>query len=451
MLTAAQNLTRRIRGNLVVMRHMPGQRKVPYLPPERWMALRDARVRSIVRHAAGSVPYYRELFRTLGIHPGDIRTAEDLDHIPLLDKETIWNDPDRFLSETRFGRHSLPLVTSGSASAPLRVRHDHQSVLANIAYGERERAVLERLCAKPGRWKELMLLYSGSTFGKVLDFYQHHTLIPRRPERRFVSLSEPVEVVVEAINDFQPDVITGYSGYLEMLFRTVAARSMKLYRPRLIIYGGEAMTSPGRDFISERFDVPLTSLYNAVESFKIGFACEYNQGYHLHADLCHLKLVDDQGRTVPDGERGEVVISNLVNRATVLLNYRLGDVAARSLDPCPCGRTLPMLKQLEGRLEDIITLPDGSFVHPLSIWGIFKNRPEVLRYQLIQHDARHFELRLVTLDLQTYESLLPAILEALRALLGPDAIISPAFYEELRHEGIGKFRAVVSTRKSRGQ
>ncbi|MSQ98349.1 MAG: phenylacetate--CoA ligase family protein [Xanthomonadales bacterium] len=439
-----KDFARKIYGNFIVMRHLSGQKRVPYLPQEKWQALRDARVRAMVRHAAATVPHYRDLFRTEGIDPHEIRSATDLDRLPLLDKATIWQAPQRFLSESYNVKNALPLVTSGSAGKPLTVYHDHDSLLANIAFGEREREVLAQLCGRGVRWREVLLLYTGSTFGKVLKFYQQATFIPLRPDRLFLSLADPIEQVVEAINRFRPDVIIGYSGYLEMLFRTLAARSMQMHLPRLVVYGGEAMTEPGREFIRERFGVTLTSLYNAVESFKIGFACEVGNGYHLHADLCHVKLVDSNGKTVADGEKGEVVISNLVNRATVLLNYRLGDVASRVNRKCACGRTLPLLGELEGRLEDIIVLPDGSFVHPLAIWGVFKGKPEVLRYQLIQHATDRFELRLVTTDPQTYQCLLPTILEEFRLLLGNSANIEVNYYQDLKAQGPGKFRAVIS-------
>jgi phenylacetate-CoA ligase len=91
--------------------------------------------------------------------------------------------------------------------------------------------------------------------------------------------------------------------------------------------------------ITEQFGIPLIALYNAVESFKIGFMCEEGKDYHLHEDLCHVKIVDKSGKTVADDEQGEVIISNLVNRATVLLNYRLGDFASRTSRTCACGRT----------------------------------------------------------------------------------------------------------------
>jgi phenylacetate-CoA ligase len=443
VLTRLGEVSRKLLGNLAVLRHLPGQRRIPYLPEERWRSRRDARVRAIVRHAAATVPYYRDLFRAERIDPRDVRSAADLDLLPLLEKAAVYDAPERFRSRSVAPHRSEAFVTSGSTGRPLTIHHDHASLLANIAYGERERDVVSRLLGLRGRRREMLLLYEGSTFGKVLDFYRRTTWIPTRPVREFASIGDPIDSVVAAIDRFRPDVLLGYANYLEMLFRTVATRSLRMHLPRLVIWGGEAMSEPGRQLIRERFGIRLTSLYNAVESFKIGFECEAGREYHLHADLCHLRIVDRHGRPAAEGEPGEVVLSNLVNRATVLLNYRMGDTARRSSRRCACGRTLPLLDGLEGRVEDVLRLADGSELHPLSIWGIFKGRPEVLRYQVIQHAFDHFELRLATADEATFRRLVPAVLAALRALVGEGPRLEARFHRNLEAPGPGKFRAVV--------
>ena len=97
-----------------------------------------------------------------------------------------------------------------------------------------------------------------------------------------------------------------------------------------------------------------------------------------------------------------MVISNLVNRGTVLLNYRFGDIGTISNEQCPCERTLPLLSELEGPAEDVIHLADGGWVHPRAVWGVIKQQTEVLQYQLIQHAPEHFELRIVTADRTGY-------------------------------------------------
>jgi phenylacetate-CoA ligase len=92
------------------------------------------------------------------------------------------------------------------------------------------------------------------------------------------------------------------------------------------------------------------------------FECERRSGFHLNTDACHVRIADEDGETVPDGVAGEVVISNLVNRATVILNYRTGDRAVMSSEPCSCGRTLPLLQELQGRVCDTIYCVDDRDV-----------------------------------------------------------------------------------------
>ncbi|HKZ40751.1 MAG TPA: hypothetical protein VJ044_07295, partial [Candidatus Hodarchaeales archaeon] len=327
---------------------------------------------------------------------------------------------------------------------PLEIYHDPYSLLANIAFGEREREVISRICERKFGYREVAIGYPGNTGSKVWDFYQQMTFIPVRPERLVLSVVEPFERIVEAINNFRPDVIASYGSYLETLFKILDLRGIEMHLPRILIYGADSMTSEGRSFIEKKFGIPVISIYSAVEVFKLGFFCEERKGFHLHEDLCHVKIVDAEGRRVANGKKGEVVISNLVNRGTVLLNYRLGDIAFISSQNCSCGRILPLLMELEGRVEDIIFLSNGQFVHPRAVWRVFKGRNEILQYQLIQHEQERFELRLVTVDSKIHQNVINGILSDLRHLLGESAIIESGYYEELERQGSGKFRPVIS-------
>jgi phenylacetate-CoA ligase len=435
---------RKLYGNGVVLGNLRGQRRVPYLPEEELRALRDARLRWMVRYAAATVPYYRRLFRSQRIDPHDIQSAHALKQLPLIDKEVVRRDPYLFVSTSRQGRSAIPFLTSGSTGTPLQVCHDRYSLLANIAFGEREREVVSRLSGRALGYREIYINYPGSTIRKVWEFYRSASFIPVRPNRLVLSVLESVEYIVKMVDSFRPDVIVGYGTYLETLFKTLHWRGLQMHLPRLLIYVSDAMTADGRRFIEEQFGIPVLSRYNAVEAFKIGFFCEERRGFHLNEDLCHLRIVNASGAELAPGDKGEVVISNLVNRGTVLLNYRLGDLAVISRERCSCGRTLPLLADLEGRVEDTIFLPDGEFVHPRAVWGVFKQKPEVLRYQLIQQTPQHFELRLVTVDRAVYEVVSGDILTVLRQLLGGGVTIEAAFCPKLDPPQIGKFRSVIA-------
>jgi phenylacetate-CoA ligase len=438
------DLLRKAYGNFIVLKHLRGQYRIPYLPEQELSSLRDRRLRNIIKYAAETVPYYKNLFQKGKMDPREIRSVKDLDCLPYIDKEMVRKDPVHFVSTSRRGKNSIPFVTSGTTGMPLKVFHDLDSLLANFAFTERERAVITKICGKPFGYRIAYISYSGGIPKKFVDFYRQWTFIPIRPKYILLNISDPVEEIVKGINRFRPDVIVGYGSYLETFFKILASNHIEMHLPKVLVYGADMMTPEGKSFIEEKFRVNVQTTYLAVEAFKIGFFCEEGRGFHLHEDLCPLKIINAKGDRVKDGEKGEVVISNLVNHGTVLLNYRLGDIGSMSTERCPCGRTLPLLSELEGRVEDIIFLKAGRFIHPRSIWEVMKGRDEILKYQLIQHEPERFELRLVTVDFNTFQRVADGVVVDLRSILGSSASIRATFHEELRSPEGGKFRAVLS-------
>lgn len=441
-------LLNKLYGNAIVFSNLRAQHRIPYFSEKKLHELRDRRLRRIVQYAAKTVPYYRDFFQREGINPGQIKTVADLDRLPLVDKQELRKDPSRFLSNSALGKNSIAFLTSGSTGLPLNIHHDSNSLLANIAFGERQREVITGICGRKIGYREALISYNGCVSTKVWDFYEKKTYIPVRPQRLLIPISKTIEAVVQELNRFRPNVLIGYGSYLEAFFKTIYSMEVNIQLPQVLLYGGDAMTNAGRDFIEEKFGVPVLSTYQAMECFKIGFFCENRENFHLHEDLCHVKIVNADGEEVADDEKGEVVISNLVNRGTVLLNYRLGDIASISNRKCSCGRTLSLLSEIEGRVEDIIILPDGQFVHPRVVWSIFKHKNEVLQYQLIQHELMLFELKLVTSGQETVNGFLNELLTDLREVLGESSTIEAEFYNELPRQNRGKFRSVMSYCKS---
>jgi phenylacetate-CoA ligase len=437
---------KRILGSLVVLRHLRGQKRAPFAPWPRIEAARDARVRHIVRHAAQSVPHYRELFARLGLDPREIRTAGDLARLGLLDRATVRRDPSRLLSQSRAAEGALSFLTSGSTGTPLEVHHDRESLLANIAWGERERASVIALCGTGFRPRELHIGYANSNFRKVLAFYAENTRLPR-PRRTPISMTLPFEAILAELEAVKPDVLTAYGGFLDVFFRTVEARGLRVHRPKVVMYVGERLPAERRAFLERELGARVLSRYCSVEAFKVGYFCEAATGFHIHEDLCHVRVVRPDGRDAAPGEAGEIVISNLVNRASVLLNYPTGDVAALSAQPCPCGRSQRLLSEVEGRLEDMLPLPTGETLHPRAIWAAFKDDRTVLQYQLTQLALDRFQLKLVTAREADFTPSRERALLALRPLLGGSAAVDVTWHAELgraERERTGKFRAVES-------
>lgn len=439
------SIARRVAATAGIARQALGQRSVPYRSDAERNRLRDDRVRRIVQYAAETVPHYRDLFRDQRIDPREIRTAEDLERLPLLDRAQLERDPDRFVSTSGLGREALSFPTNGTTGTPLVIRHDRRSVLANIAFGERERVVEARLTGRRTRYVVADVNYGPRDTGyQVLRFYRSSTVVPIRPARHMLSISDDFDRIVQTVDRLRPDVLQGYGSYLEAFFERLAREGTEMHAPRLVLYGSDTMTPRGRHFVEERFGLPVISRYNAVEAFKIGFACERRRGIHVEDDLCHLRIVDAGGSASPTGVLGEVVISNLVNHGTVLLNYRLGDVAAWSAERCDCGRLTPVLTDVEGRLERTLHLPDGRFVPEGAIQVLLKDRG-LLTFQLVQLESQRYDLRLLASSRAEYERILSGAVRALTDRLG-GAVIEPSFHRELAPGPRGVFRYVLPHR-----
>jgi phenylacetate-CoA ligase len=434
---------------LRIARQALGQRRVPFLHDEGRHQLRDARVRSIVRYAVETVPHYRTLFRREGIDPREITTADDLERLPLLERSEVQADPDAFRSTSPRGQSALLFPTNGTTGTPLAIYHDRESVLKNVAYGERERVVEAALTGKPVRYAVLDVNYGPRDTGyQVLRFYRASTAIPYRPARHMLRITDSFQDVLDALDRLRPDVFQGYGSYLESFFSRLAAANGSHHRPSAVLYGSDTMTPAGRRFVEDRFGIPVISRYNAVEAFKIGFTCERRDGVHVEDDLCHVRLLDAAGRPVAAGALGEVVISNLVNRGTVLLNYRLGDVASWSTAGCSCGRRTPVLADVAGRLESTLHLPDGRFVPEGAIQVRLKDSG-ARSFQLVQQGRNAYELKLVTGPAE-YERVAGRSLAVLRDLLGSDATVETSFHPSLPPGPRGIFKYVLPLREPAG-
>jgi phenylacetate-CoA ligase len=436
----------RVQGTLTILRTLPGQRRVPYLPPERLAELRDARVRDTVRYAAETVPYYREFFAREGIDPREIGSADDLARLPLIDNPMVCVDHERFRAQSPAGAEAVQFRSTGTSTGkPLFVFHDRHSLLANIAYSERERAVEAGFCGKRYRYTGADIYFGPATVKRVQAFYGSSSFRPFRPRQHQLTIETQLDRIVDTINRLRPDVIRSYGSYLETVFRILAAREIAIHLPKVMVYAGDSMTHEGRTFVEQHFGVPAISSYNAVEAFKIGFFCEARDGFHLHDDLCHVEVVGKDGRPVETGESGELVISNLVNRGTVLLNYRIGDLGRLTAEPCACGRTSRRLADLEGRVAEVVHLPNGDIVHQYSVAGVFRRFQGVIRYQLVQHEPDRFELRVMTVDRVTFDRIAGDLSREFRGLLGV-AGLDVTLEEPAEPNYQGKFRRLVPLR-----
>jgi phenylacetate-CoA ligase len=232
-----------------------------------------------------------------------------------------------------------------------------------------------------------------------------------------------------------------------MLFAWLKATGTPFHRPRVVMFTSDGMSDATRRLLAEEYNIPLLSRYGAVESCQVGFECEWHRGHHVNMDLYALRITDDVGRTLPVGENGHVVVSNLLNRGMVLLNFRLGDLAAFLPEACPCGRSLPLLSWICGRSQDLIELPSGRVLHPYALTQFFHGMEDVRQYQLVQKTPTQLDVKLVVPDSCDRERLRTHLALRFREALGDGMTADFHFVPSIVTPPGEKRRVVVTLRR----
>jgi phenylacetate-CoA ligase len=354
---------------------------------------------------------------------------------------------------------------------------DHASLLLRLARNERDRIVCTNLAGES--WREAMvrefvvderrrmlarLAGIGMTDHQRLQILPisfssrtqrviagENSVIPRAPlHYHLLSPMVPLEVAAAQIMAIRPRIVWSLGSYADQFFRSIDSSGAEVPLPRLWVYLGDPISPVGKS-IAEARDCRVYSVYGAIEAGTIGFQCELRDGFHLNLDLCAVRLVDEHGRDVPAGESGQVVISVLDNRAMVLLNYKLGDTAMLSGEPCPCGRSLPLLARLDGRRSEVVKLADGRELSTPTLEALFSYElRRTIAAQMRQSWPGDLRWTLVPAAGVDRQELRDAMLDRSRRVLGESTTLEITFADEVPRTAAGKFLRVVNDARRGG-
>lgn len=432
-------------------RRAPFEARFPFRDYAKVERAQRRRLAATVAHAHEHVPYYRETMRRLGLGPGDFRAESDLARLPLIDREQLQRDPDYFLSRAEPREELVELRSGGSSTEPLSMFHHPFSLFEQAVYSERRRAVISLLAGRR-RYREARIADlpdSHAGGGHVSRSFRSLSLVSPsiRLNRRDFNFLDPLESLVPRLDEFRPDVISSFGSFHEMLFSHLLAGKAQMRAPRVAVYAGDGMTHSARELLRDRFGVEPLSTYTASEAFQIGFECDRHRGHHLNVDLFPVRIISEEGEDLPDGESGEVVVSNLQARGTVLLNYRLNDVAAKLPGACGCGRSLPLLSLVQGRSDEWLEDSEGRHVHSQAIRILFHDELEVLRFQVTQEARDRFRAAVVLAPGADDEALAERLRGRFASLFGERTRLAVSVVESLPRTAAGKTRPVIAMKR----
>ncbi|MFH0777145.1 MAG: phenylacetate--CoA ligase family protein [Candidatus Eisenbacteria bacterium] len=431
------------------LRHLAELECTQFLEPEKLALLQYERLKTMLTHAYKHCPFYARRFGEWGVRPEHLGDLTDLQRFPVLTKSDIQaNLPELVASE--FPRSELiENRTGGSTGKPL------------VFYVDRERMETRKAATfRHNRWAGYDIAdKAGAIWGAPGDLARGETGGWRSlvSERILVldasSLSgESMQEFAGRLSRFGPKAILAYANSAYLFASFLAGRSTEKegagppLHPRSVITTAEMLFPHQRDTIERVFGCPVFDRYGARETSVIASECERHSGLHVNAENLYLEIVIDprSGKPAPPGESGDVVITDLSNVGMPLIRYAIEDRGRLATELCSCGRTLPLLESLEGRVTDFIKTPDGRHVSgaALTIKLIAEIRG-IGQAQLVQEQLDAVRFRVVKGS--GYSPATEATLKQ-KALefLGPEMRVSLECVEDIPREPSGKFRFSIS-------
>jgi phenylacetate-CoA ligase len=397
-----------------------------------------ARLQRFVARAAATVPYYRELFRDLRLHPEEIRSAGDLCRLPLLDKETVRAETHRLIPDAFDRKQIVWFHTSGTSGKALEVPIAQECFEREYAFRwlHYSWAGIER--------KDRIATLAGHPVTETRRLRPPFWVTNYAENQLLLSSQHLTPATIPAyaarLRQWQPTMIHGYPSSIYLLALGLADLGETGIRPRAIFTASETLLDTQRSVIEAVFGCKAFNWYGNTEMTANIVECDAGR-LHVKPEHSLLEFLDVDGRPARPGELAQIVATGFGNEAFPLIRYRTGDMAILSDRPCECGRGGPIAQSVTGRVEDIVITPEGRHVGRLD--HVFKDTANIREAQLIQETPDTLVVRVVRRDDYCAEDT-ARVTQHLRERLGEQMKFEFQFVDSIPRGANGKFRFVIS-------
>ena len=397
------------------------------------------RLRSFLNVVGQRVPYYADLFKSIGFRPTDLISVSDLQALPLLTKDTIRAQTERLKAD---GHGPLSRSnTGGSSGQPLvffvgkdRKSHDVAAKWRatrwwGVDIGDPEAVV----------WGSPVELGAQDRIRRLRDGLMRSVLLPA-----FEMSEVKLDGFVAALRKQRPKMLFGYPSALTHIAKHCQQRGVDMtdLGIRVAFVTSERLYDDQRAAIGRAFNCPVANGYGGRDAGFIAHECP-SGGMHLTAEDIIVELIGADGKPVGEGESGEVVVTHTATADFPFIRYRTGDMAIFDMRRCACGRGLPLLREIQGRTTDFVIAADGTVMHGLSLIYAVRDLPGIHAFKIIQESRALTQVQIVRED-GFDPGCVPGVVEAFKRRLGNAVDIRVDLVDEIAPEKSGKFRYVVS-------
>jgi phenylacetate-CoA ligase len=388
----------------------------------------------MLRHAYEHNRFYRERFREEGATPDDIRSFSDFSRLPLLTKDDLRERSADLLSEGFEPQKLLRKRTGGSTGIPvhlywdppavetksaLTMRHDEW---AHFLVAAKKAALWGDVEPRTTPWRRMTgVLYDRTVYLDTLKMDERTTL-----------------EFVDSIRRTHTRLLFGHGHSIYFFARFLKEHGIRDVAFDGIISSAEMLPPEERRVVEEVFGDVVFDRYGCEEVGLVASECGAHDGMHVAAEGVYVEVLDGT-----EDEPGRVVVTDLLNRATPLLRYDIGDLATTKAGPCACGRGLPRIGGVTGRTSDMLYSPEGKRISGISLLDtVTIHIPGFRQVQVVQDslDALTFS---VVKDARFSEASLRMLADAVAKYFGPAMRHHVVFVDAVPLTGRGKFQFSV--------
>jgi phenylacetate-CoA ligase len=367
-------------------------RRNQWLSSDELSALQLSKLNALLTHCWQHVPALQRHWRAAGCEPGALRNVGELTRYPTIGKQFIVDNYDDMIAVPLRGR-TLSKVTSGSTGVPFRFEYT-MDVYA------RRTAVMWRGYGWAGAGLGTRTAYLWGTglrtqgWGAIKDKLYHSAF-----NRHFfdaISLSDAtIDATIADIVAYRPKAVVGYVAPLVLVARRMLQTNTRIEGVGRVLTGAEGLLNQERSDLEEAFGCPVFNTYGSREVMLMASECESHEGLHVNADHLVLETLDARGNASGPGVSGDVAITDLHNFGMPMVRYLNGDCATYHGNACSCGRSLPLLSSVDGRLLDLIKTPDGRHLPGEFFSMVMLDMQIVKQWQVVQTDPDRLEVRVI--------------------------------------------------------
>ncbi|RJO60422.1 phenylacetate--CoA ligase family protein [candidate division WS5 bacterium] len=404
-----------------------------WLAHDEMLAMQKEKLRSLIKHAYLTVPYYHEVMKKKGLSPEDIKSANDLINFPVLTKQIIRENRRRLISANLQKGKYIETATGGSTGEPLNFIRDWNTLIWTEASNLRGR------------------LWAGVRIGdREIDFRfigtpsllgTFRTKIINKNSLDALAKENELIRYMDKIRSFKPRSIVAYASNLYRIAVVCNKHQINGIEFPSIFSTGELLYDYQRAFIENQFNGKVFDYYGCNEVGSIAHECEHHHK-HISEERFIIEVSDSRGNPA-NNSFGVMTITDLDNYAMPFIRYQNGDLAETSNDPCQCGRALKIIKSIQGRIQEFLRTSDGNYVPAIFFPCYFKDIKGIDQYQIIQPDLNDIILKIVKNSFFSVQEL-ENVKHFIKQTIGENINITVEEHSHIPLTNSGKNRLIVS-------